>query len=97
MVTRSCCFAYSGSWCLTEVPSAGFGVGVDKGSSPTLIPDGASVAVSLPLDQIIPDLIDHQAEGKLSTQGFTRQTVPVVPPLGLKGSSLRCFKYVDVT
>lgn len=85
MVTRSCCFASSGSWCLAEVPSAGFGVRIDTGSSPTLIPAGGPVAVSLPLD---PDLMDHQTEGKPSTQGYTRQMMPVMAPLGLKGSSL---------
>lgn len=46
------------------------------------------MVVLLPLDQIIPDLIDSQTEGKLSTQGFTRQMMPVMAPLGLKGSSL---------
>lgn len=40
--------------------SAGFGVGVDTGSSPTFIPAGAPGAASLPLAQIISDLIDHQ-------------------------------------
>lgn len=52
---------------------------------PTLIPAGVPVAVSLPLDQI---RSDWQSEGKLSTQCFTRQTMPVVASLGLKGSSL---------
>lgn len=50
----------SGSWCLAEVPSAVFGVEEDAGSSSTLIPAGAPVAVSVPLDQIISDLIDNQ-------------------------------------
>lgn len=72
MVTRSCCSASSGSWCLAEVPSAGFGVGEGTGNSPTRIPAGAPVAVSLPLDQIMPDLMDQKTEGKLNTQGFTR-------------------------
>lgn len=92
MVTRSCCFACSGSWCWAEVSSAGFGVGEDTGNSSTLIPAGAPVAVSLPLDQIIPHLMDHQTEGKTSTQGFTRHMMPVMAPLGLKGSSLGVLK-----
>lgn len=75
-------------WVLVPSRSAGFGVGVDTESSSTSIPAGAPGAVSLPLDQIISDLTDHQTEGKLSSQSFTSLTMPVVAPLGLKGSSL---------